>query len=590
MKTASWLLGIILSVGIFTSEVEGQGLFTGGIDTTYRLTRQKTGDSVIQEFSRSDSYMGNATGFIFDRRLLTFALAMNLSREGSDSNSSGQQSENNSRNLSLNSSLNILPASRFPLSLYFGRGQSKSNQDANSPGGINTDSQAHNQNYGFSLGMREVGWLPRGSLSFNRYSDWQEGAESRENLRDSLRLELSKRKEWRGNSLSMDYNFYQTNERTEDSTSGFHSLNLRDFIQLGSGTMISLGSSLSHAETEGNQMDTYGGNLQLTHTFDPTFNTSAALNFLHNSTEKEKNSTFSASLSANKRKEFSSKLFLSGFVGGYLTHSGQGHQTNEFMNLNLSSRNIPYVETLLNYSLNLGQAQEEKSNLSNTFSLALSTYAWQRLTLDGSFTLSLSSGGQDTTRLAYNFGLRTLVWRGLSWTSRVNWNNYETRRSLEEKDPLRLTEEPGGRKNPPSSVNGPFSPFDLRREAARAFSWSNTIQFQPAYWISSNFSYELYQSEEKNNQQDPHHNSFRGTLRLWPPFLPRLQLFLDFYQNESKETGETRSGWRGTAEFLRGRTTFALDFNFNDSESSRQNDTSEGIFFKIRRPVERQLW
>lgn len=596
MKIVSLLLlTTLLLVGLFTSEVEGEGLFTGGMDTTYRLIRRKSGGSVMEELSRTDSYRGSIAGFIYDRRLLTFDLGTNFSRESSDSDSSSQKSEGNSRSLSMSSSLQILPASRFPLSLHFGRGQGSSDSDRSSSTAVSTDSRNRTQDYGFTLGMQENSWLPQGSLNFDRYTDWQQDTKSRESLRDSLRLDLRKAKEWRGNSLSMDYNFYRTNDRTADEGSQSHSISLRDLIRLRDSTMLSLESFFNRSESEDTQVNSYGGNLLFNHAFDPTFSTNAGMYFYHYQRQEGGDSTWSANASANKRKELSSKLFLSGSVSGYLSHSDQNSRTGEYMSLYLSSRNIPYVQSQLSYSLNLGQAQGEKASLSNAFSLNFSTYAWQRLSLDGGLSLSLSSGDQKTTRLAYDFGLRALLWRGLSWTSRVSWNNYETYRSLKGEEPLRLMGESGEvkkgeRKIFPSGVNESLLPIDPHHDETRSFQWINNVQFRPAYWIDTSFFYELSRSEEENNERDPRRNTFRGSLRLWPPFLPRLQFSLDFYQDESLETGQTQSGWRGTAEFLRGRTSFMLDFNFDNRDSPNQKDTSEGIFFSIRRPLERRLW
>lgn len=623
MKITLSLLGFIwFAFGAFPYGVEGQGLFTGGVDSTYSWTRQKSGGSVTQELSQYNSYFSNMTGYLYDRRLLNFDLSGNLSRDSSSHYSSGEEARDKSQSFSLGSSVSLLPGSRFPLSLYFSRGQSNNEADSSIASG--SDSQSRVQSYGLNLSMREKGWLPQGLLSFSRNTSWQGGAESREELQDSWRFNLNKRREWRGNSLSLDYSLYRSNNRTADDISQSQGLSLSDSIRLPGGASLSLSAFLSRTEHENrgsedrpgiegsrfgdrpesgkNRSDTYGGGLSFSKfkSFDPTLSAGFGLNFYQQRSEDQESRNFSASASANKRKEFSSKLFLSASLSASLNHSDEDRSSNENFSLSLSSRNIPFVMTTFNYGLGMGQEKSGKGSLSNSLGLNLSTYAWQRLTLNGGFNLSLSSSEQDSTRMAYDFGLTTRPWRGLSWTSRVSLSDYETTRPLPrkgEKDRRgRTLQEEGdfveeeGRPLLPLPESEPLPSRKPRDDRTRAFSWSNSGQLQLTYWINSYFSYDLYRSEERNNPRNTSQSSFRGGARLSPPYLPRVRLSVDFYQTQSEETGETRSGWRGTAQFSRGKTIFTLDTNFDDSETSSNNHVVQGIFLKIRRSVNSHLW
>lgn len=620
MKITLSLLGFILAFWAFPGGVESQGLFTGGVDSTYSWTRQKSGGSVTQELSQYNSYFSNMTGYIYDRRLLNFDLSGNLSRDSSSHDSSGEETRDKSQSFSLGSSVSLLPGSRFPLSLYFSRGQSSNEADSSTASG--SDSQTRVQSYGFNLNMREKGWLPQGMLSFSRNTSWQGGAESREELQDSWRLNLNKRREWRGNSLSLDYSFYRSNNRTADDISQSQGLGLSDSIQLGGGASLSLGAFLSRTEQENsgsagrpgiegsrfgdrpetgkNRSDAYGGGLSFSKSFDPTLSAGFGLNFYQQRSKDQESRSFSASASANKRKELSSKLFLSSSLSASLSHSDEDRSSNENFSLSLTSRNIPFLMTTFNYGLGMGQEKSGKGSLSNSFGLNLSTYAWQRLTLNGGFNLSLSSSEQDSTRMAYDFGLTTRPWRGFSWTSRVSLSDYETTRPLQRKDEKdrrgRTLPEEGdfveeeGRPLLPLPESEPLPSRKPRDDKTRAFSWSNSWQLQLTYWINSYFSYDLYRSEDRNNPRNTSQSSFRGGTRLSPPYFPRLRLSVDFYQTRSEEIGETRSGWRGTAQFSRGRTVFTLDTNFDDSETSNNNHVVQGIFLKVRRAVNSHLW
>lgn len=568
------------------SMAQGDGLFTGGTDTTYGWTQRRSGDSTTRELVHENRYRGDLDGFLYDARLLRFSLSSEFSQDDRKTRTEGRANDSKGQNRRLRSSLTLFPQNGFPLTLFFSRGNTDSEQD------LSSGSETETTEYGLNFSFRERGWYPNLGLQLRRNAIDRTGQSEGNTINDLLNLNLDKGWKWKASALELEYDFQGMSLRGDGPDSRFssHSLRLDDSIALSPDASLHLGSYLQRWAMKGDSTDSYGGNaaFNFNKAFDPSLRGALGMyaSYSHTVTDTTHLSAFG---SLSKNKAFSPKLSVDGSLRGHFFHSDTSTSTGEGLQLSLTSRHLPYILTMAGYGLGLGQSEGESSS-THSFNLSLATHAWQRLALGGTASWAMEEGGQERTGADYGLTLDARPLPGVSLMSRAHFTSDETSR--------RSSREAGGlsRLNPflPSGAFG-LNSSETDPSKTDSFSWNSVLQFQPNPWSNFHIAYVLSNTEDHIRTIGDRFLS--GGLNLRFPFLSRLDFGAEFFWDQRKEgvlrglgNDQERTGLRGRASYVRGRTTFSLDFNFTNLDSAFISDEDQMIFFRVNRDINRMLW